>query len=937
MNRPLSEVARLGQSIWYDYIRRGLIESGELARLVEAGDVRGVTSNPAIFEKAIAGSTDYDAAIAALEAEGDRDAKTLYEALAIQDVQRAADVLRALYDRTEGRDGYVSLEVSPHLARDVQGTVNEARRLWIAIGRPNVMIKVPATEEGIAALPKIVQEGINTNLTLLFSREAFERVALAYQDGLEQRVEAGLDLSRIASVASFFVSRIDSAVAAALGERMPESLRGRVAIANAKLAYARWNQLTTSPRWSSLAARGAMPQRLLWASTGSKDPAMRDVVYVEELIGPQTVNTVPVATLDAFREHGVAKLTLEGGVEAAKATLQSLQGLGVSLEDVCAKLLDQGLAAFDEAFDKLLGAVERKRQATLGALINRQKASLPASLASSVTATSAQWTREGKVRRLWARDPSLWTRGDEARWMGWLDVPDDQLAHRAALDEVSEDARRQGFAQVVVLGMGGSSLCPDVLRTTFGRIEGRPELLVLDSTDPAQIRALEERVDLARCLFVVSSKSGSTLEPNVFMEYFFDRVGGATGDGKAGAHFVAITDPGSAVEKEARARGFRAVYHGVPSIGGRYSALSNFGMVPAALMGLDAPAFIERAGHMVQACGACVPAEQNPGVSLGVVLGEAAKQGRDKLTIVASSRIASFGAWLEQLVAESTGKLGKGIIPVDRERVGPPSVYGDDRLFAYLRLDDEPASELDASMEALARAGHPLVTISIADPSELGEEFFRWEIATAVAGSVLGINPFDQPDVEASKVATRKLTKEYEEAGRLPAEHPFFEERGIKLYSDAANVRALGRHGSLAEYLGAHLARLGPGHYLGLLAYVDMGEAHDVHLQAIRHRVRDTRRVATCLGYGPRLLHSTGQAYKGGPNTAVFLQVTCDDARDLLIPGRRLSFGAVKAAQARGDFDVLAERGRRVLRVHLGADVAAGLTQLRAAIEQALA
>jgi transaldolase/glucose-6-phosphate isomerase len=937
MRNPIAEVTRLGQSIWYDYIRRGLLDSGELARLVEEGDVRGVTSNPAIFEKAIAGSSDYDDAIRKLLVEGDRDAKKLFEILAIEDVQCAADILRPLYDQSAGRDGYVSLEVSPHLARDVETTVEEACRLWGMIARPNAMIKIPATEQGIAALPKLVLAGVNTNLTLLFSRRTFERVALAFQDGLEQRVQAGFDLSRVSSVASFFVSRIDSAIAASLGSRMPGSLRGKVAIANAKLAYARWKELFATPRWAALATLGARSLRLLWASTGSKDPTLRDVWYIEELIGPNTVNTVPVATLDAFRQHGVARPTLEADLDGAKRTLDSLSDFGISLDEVCTRLLEQGLTLFNDAFDRMLGAVEQKRQAALGPLINRQRTSLPATLQRRVADTLANWTQDGKLRRLWARDSSLWTGSDEANWMGWLDVADDQLAHRAAFDQAASDAKEQNPSHVVVLGMGGSSLCPDVLRATFGKILGWPELVVLDSTDPAQIANVEARIDPTRSLFLVSSKSGTTLEPNLFMQYFLHRVADAVGTEKAPRRFAAITDPESALEREARARSFRAIYHGYASIGGRYSALSNFGMVPAALMGLDAPEFIERAGRMLHACASSVPVEQNPGVGLGVVMGEAAKGGRDKLTIVASERIASFGAWLEQLVAESTGKGGKGIIPIDREGVGAPAVYGEDRLFVYLRLYDESSADLDARMVALERAGQPVVTISIASPMDLGEEFFRWEMATAVAGSVLGINPFDQPDVEASKIATRKLTEEYEETGRLPAETPFFEEHGLKLYADAGNMRSLGRRSSLVEYLAAHLARLGVGDYFGVLAYVPMIAAHDVHLQAMRHRVRDARRVATCLGYGPRFLHSTGQAYKGGPNSGVFLQVTCEDARDLRIPKRRLSFGVVKAAQARGDFDVLTERHRRALRIHLGPDVSGGLALLRAAVEQALA
>jgi transaldolase/glucose-6-phosphate isomerase len=488
--------------------------------------------------------------------------------------------------------------------------------------------------------------------------------------------------------------------------------------------------------------------------------------------------------------------------------------------------------------------------------------------------------------------------------------------------------------------MGGSSLCPEVWRETFGKVPGSPELLVLDSTDPAQVKAREEQIDMKHTLFIVSSKSGSTLEPNIFKAYFFDRVKQAVGTEHAGSRFIAITDPGSNLEKEAKADGFRHIYPGVKSIGGRYSALSNFGMVPAAVLGLDFERLLDEAERMLHACAPGVPAADNPGLALGTILGVAATRGIDKLTLAASPGIYDLGAWLEQLIAESTGKDGKGIIPVDRERLAPPAAYGDDRLFVYVRLDEAPDAAQDAAVDALEKAGRPVVRIHVATKYDLAEEFVRWEIATAIAGAILRINPFNQPDVEASKVATRALTSEYEKTGKLPSEAPFFEGEGVKLFADAANAEALGKaagSGSLGAYLRAHLGRIGAGDYFALLGYVAMNESHESALQTSRHRVRDRKRVATCLGFGPRFLHSTGQLYKGGPSTGVFLQVTCDDARDLPVPGQKYTFGLVKAAQARGDFQVLAERGRRALRVHLGPDVAAGLRALDAAIAKALA
>ncbi|HVS81284.1 MAG TPA: bifunctional transaldolase/phosoglucose isomerase [Pyrinomonadaceae bacterium] len=574
----------------------------------------------------------------------------------------------------------------------------------------------------------------------------------------------------------------------------------------------------------------------------------------------------------------------------------------------------------------------------MAAGINPQSFSLTRSLKEAASATLEEWAASDKVSRLWARDASLWTGADEADWLGWLSIVSEQKKNATRFAKFAEEVADIGFSHVLLLGMGGSSLCPEVFRKTFGKIEGFPELHVLDSTDPAQIKSIETKIDLSNTLFFVSSKSGTTLEPNIFKQYFFERVRQTVGD-KAGDRFIAITDPGSKLRQTAEHDQFRKIFLGVPSIGGRYSALSDFGLAPAAAMGVDVPKFLDRTSEMVAACGPEVSARNNPGVILGAILGVAHNNGRDKVTIIASPGIYDLGAWLEQLIAESTGKNGKGLIPVDRESLSSPETYGDDRMFVYLRLAGDTDASLDVSVDALEDAGQPVVRISVGDVYNLGQEFFRWEIATAVAGSIIGINPFNQPDVEASKVATRKLTEQYEQAGSLPAETPFFEADGVKLFADERNAKNLNdkvKDRSLSGYLRAHLDRVQDGDYFALLAYLEMNDAHESVLRSTRHAVRDRKHVATCLGFGPRFLHSTGQTYKGGPNTGVFLQITCDDAIDLPVPGQKYTFGIVKAAQARGDFEVLAERGRRALRVHLGADVSAGLAQLQEAVRAAL-
>ncbi len=947
---PLRELSKFGQSAWLDYIRRSLITGGELKRLVDEDGLGGVTSNPAIFEKAITGSTDYADALAELQKRKDLDAMGIYEVIAIQDIQDAADILRPVYDRTKMRDGYVSLEVSPFLARDTAGTIKDARRLWKAVNRPNLLVKIPATVEGIPAIEQMISEGINVNVTLLFAQEMYEKVALAYIAGLKKYAAGGGDLSHVSSVASFFISRIDSMVDAMVKAKLKTStdpkeqallrgLQGKVAIANAKLTYRRYKEIFSGSDWDTLAKKGAQTQRVLWASTSTKDPTYSDVLYVEELIGPDTVNTMPPQTLEAFRDHGKPKASLESGLDAAQETMDALGAVGISMKKVTDDLVTQAVKLFAEPFDKLLNAVDAKCKFAAQAEVDAQTFTLPENIAAQLSEAIDDWKMAGKVRRLWARDASLWTGTDEGAWLGWLSVTEDQLAHKQHLEEVAKDVKSAGFKYALLLGMGGSSLCPEVFDKTFGKIDGYPQLFVLDSTDPAQVKALESKVDLANTVFIVSSKSGTTLEPNIFKQYFFQRVEQTLGAGKAGSRFIAITDPGSKFEQVAQADGFRHIFHGIPSIGGRYSALSDFGMVPAAVMGIDALRFLDRADVMAIACSACLPVDKNPGVQLGLVLGVAAKNGRDKVTLITSPGIWDFGAWLEQLLAESTGKEGKGLIPVDREALGAPEVYGNDRVFAYIRLENGADPAQDKAVDALAKAGHPVIRIALSDIYNLGQEMFRWEIATAVAGSVIGINAFNQPDVEASKIETRKLTTEYEKTGTLPPESPILSENGIDLFTDQANATALasaaGSDKTLVGYLRAHLNRLKAGDYFALLGYVEMNDAHHKTLDSIRTNVRDHKRVATCLGFGPRFLHSTGQAYKGGPNSGVFLQVTCNDKADIAVPGQKFTFGVVKAAQARGDFQVLADRKRRALRVHLH-DVESGLAALQAAIAKVL-
>jgi transaldolase/glucose-6-phosphate isomerase len=857
---PLFRLRDFGQSAWLDYIRRGLITSGGLKRLLDEFAITGVTSNPSILNKAITGSTDYDDALRSLVESGERDPKAIYLRLAIEDIGMTADVLRPIYDDRKGGDGFISLELSPHLARDTEATIEEGLSLFGELARHNVMIKVPGTSEGMSAIEELTRQGVNVNVTLLFDVKAYEGAALAYMAGLERRLEDGQPIENVSSVASFFVSRVDTAVDALLAEESP--LRGKVAVANAKKAYRLFRRLFSGPRWERLAAAGGRLQRPLWASTGTKNPKYSDVLYVEELIGADTVNTMPESTLKAFADHGQVRSAppaLEADLDEAEITIDVLPQLGVDLDEVLDRLLEDGLVSFQKDFEKLLGGIEAKCERVVS--VEEQPPVSLGSLAKPLEKRLSRLVEAGVPRRVWALDHTVWKPDptEITNRLGWLGLPEKMHEHMDQLSEFADGCA--GFERIVLLGMGGSSLAPEVFSTTFGGMT----LTVLDTTHPEAVLAAEEGGELRSTLFIVASKSGGTVETLSQFAYFFDKV-------QDGSRFVAITDPGTPLEGLARARGFRRVFLNPPDIGGRYSALSYFGLVPAALIGVDVHALLHSAEEMACACADFVPVADNPGLWLGALIGEAAKAGRDKLTLLIPDEVAAFGAWLEQLIAESTGKEGTGIVPVEGEPPGPADVYGRDRLFVSLGVDT---------------ALEPSVVIPFDGADKLGAEFFRWEFATAVAGHVLGIHPFDQPNVQEAKDATRRLL----EADALP----------VEAHSD----------------LGALLKEVEPGDYLAIQAYLPRTPDNKTRLEAARLKLRDRLRVATTVGFGPRFLHSTGQLHKGGPATGVFIQVVDEPELDVQIPGKPYTFRRLLDSQSAGDLQALRDRGRRVARVRL--------------------
>ncbi|MDX1413233.1 MAG: bifunctional transaldolase/phosoglucose isomerase [Candidatus Promineifilaceae bacterium] len=907
----IHELNNLGQSIWYDNIRRGLITDGGMQKLIDIGVV-GVTSNPSIFEKAIAKSDDYDDDLQQLVQDG-KNAGQIYEALAIEDIANTADLLYPVYEETNGLDGYVSLEVDPTLAHDTEGTISEARRLFATLGRPNVMIKVPATPEGVPAIETLIGDGININVTLLFSNDNYRDVALAYKAGLEQLAANGGDLSRVASVASFFVSRVDSMVDKALEAIDNKELQGKIAIANAKIAYTIYEDLFSGNDWQQLVEQGARPQRLLWASTSTKNPNYPDVLYLDELIGPDTVNTVPPSTLDSFIDHGTVEITLTVDVDEARRQINALPQLGVDLDNITAQLQADGVASFAKAFESLMQSIESKRRNLLA-----QRLDMQFSLGEyeALVESGLQDIRDKDiVDRIWSSDHTVWKPepGEITNRLGWLDVMTEMENNIPILKAFVSAVQSDGYTTAVLLGMGGSSLAPEVFSKTFGVQPGYLNLIVLDSTDPGAVLRVERQIDLDKTLFIVATKSGGTAETLSFFKYFYNQVANDVGQETAGEHFAAITDPGSSLVDLAEKYNFRTTFLNNPNIGGRYSALSYFGLVAASLLGIDLESLLDSA--RIAACSAggqdCIAGENNIATKLGVAMGELALAGRDKLTLVSSPRLASFGDWVEQLIAESTGKEGKGILPVVGEEVGAPDVYGPDRFFIHLHLHDDDT--YDQQVQALQDAGHPVVRVPLHNLNDLGALFFIFEFATVVAGQRLSIQPFDQPNVEAAKVMARQMIAAYEESGNLPEEETI----------DASPLR-------LQQF--CEQAR--PGDYIALQAYVNPTEATDKALAALRNYLRSKTRLAVTVGYGPRFLHSTGQLHKGDGGNGLFVQMTAAMPEDAAIPDEAgktessMTFGVLKESQALGDGAALRQGNRRVIHFDLGDDAAEGIRSL---------
>ncbi len=938
----LIDLLYCGQSYWLDNLTRKKITSGELSKRVTEQGLRGITSNPSIFNKAISESSDYDNQIKELVKNG-KNAQQIYAALTIKDVQDACDLLNSVYVQSYETDGFVSLEVSPTLARDTQGTIEEARALSKAVGRQNCLIKIPGTKEGLPTIEQMLYEGININITLIFSIERYNEVAQAHIRAIERRVTEGKPVNNIISVASIFISRIDTLTDQLIENYIhpheenkelnrPELLLGKSGIATARLVYQNFKEIFNKDTWKRLESKGAHIQRPLWASTSNKDPLYNDLRYVNPLIGQNTITTLPDETIKALSDHGVLKKnTIEEGIEQARQLFIDLRTLGIDIDFVTKQLENEGIQKFATSYNKLISDLANKRLKILGDEISPQQISY-GSLEKEINAASVSLDEKQVGRLLFAKDPYLWETDQEqakgiSQRLGWLTSPDYFLKIADKLNLFTLTVKEEGFKHAVLLGMGGSSLCSEVAREVFETGKGYLQLHVLDNTDPAAIIDLEKKIDLEKTLFIVASKSGNTEETLSFFHYFYDLVEKKKKN-NPGNNFVAITDEGTPLTNIAEQYNFKETFINPSDMGGRYSVLSYFGLLPMVLMGIDITAILTSAIQMKNSCEA-IPVTSNPGINLGVVLGVCQKNGRDKLTFVLSPSISSFGYWAEQLFAESTGKEGKGLIPVSGETVGDTNVYGNDRVFIYLQLASDTNENEESKVKALEDAGHPVIRIKISDKAALGGEYYRFEVAVAIAGMIMGINPFDQPNVEESKQNTRQLLEAWKKTGSFKKSQPLIKTDIVSIYGGKKTEMLASRsHDSVTDFIKNFTEHARTNDYIALLPYFLMTPNRTKALQKWRRKLRDELKVATTLLNGPRYLHSTGQLHKGGPDTGLYIILIGDEENELTIPGEKFGFKTLHMAQALGDFRSLDDKGRRVIRIHLGKNIDTGLDKL---------
>jgi transaldolase/glucose-6-phosphate isomerase len=924
VSNKIERILELGQSIWYDNIQRCIIRNGELKEMIQRGEIRGLTSNPCSFRKAISDSNDYDTAIAPMALAG-WNCEKIFSQLSVEDIRDAASLFTELYVQTDGKDGYVSLEINPSFSHETEKIVAEARKTWTAVNRPNLMVKIPATESGISAVRQLVSAGINVNSTLIFSEEQYIKAAEAYISGLEDRIASGQPINKIQSVASVYVCWIDSKIDPLLEKIITEGseeqaaiareLKGKVGIANCQRIYRQFKKIFSGERFNALQKKGATIQRPLWAATGCKNDQYSDTIYIDSLIGENTISSVDPETLKAALDHGCIKAGLPASDNEIDLVFSKLASIGISLQNITEELQEEGVNTFENAFNSMLGDLNKRSDILKKSL---------GDLYDPVMSNFKKIEENSILPRIFAKDPTVWTFDIQAypeirNRLGWLDAHMNTAKNIEEFRSILKSLKENGIRKVLLLGMGGSSLAPEVMALTFKEISDL-KLEIVDSTDPGQVLEADHSHPTSETVYIISSKSGGTAEVRALLDYFYQRAKDTLGE-KAGSHFIAITDPGTQLERIAKELNFRNIVLSDPAVGGRFSAITPFGVLPATLIGIDPAIVLEKVNAIAKKSTPSNPVASNEGAALGVYMGTAALLGRDKFTILTDPELESFGSWLEQLIAESSGKNGKGIIPVDIEPQTDPSVYAKDRAFVYIQTSGTQCDFIDQLM----KVGQPVLTIKLNDLPDLFAEFYRWEIAISVACSLLEVNAFDQPNVQDSKNRTVAKINEYKEKGVLSEPEVLWEKDGVKVFyslAEAANEtlkKELAAAKNPAEFISKFLTIAHSGEdYVAINAYLPRNEDMLHKLQSLRKEILKQTACATTLGFGPRFQHSTGQLHKGGANNGVFIQIVANSPTDVEIPNEGMTFAVLERAQALGDFEALMAVNRRAVRIDLG-------------------
>lgn len=893
----------IGQSIWLDSISRDMILNNTLSNLIEKYEITGLTSNPTIFENAILNSNTYDESIKIVSKKF-KNLDDIAYSLMIEDIQRACDLLKKIFEKTNKNDGYVSIEIPPTID-ETNSIIDCAIKIWEMVDRENLMIKIPATKNGIKAEEELIKRGINVNMTLIFSPQAYKEVVKSYLSALNWRLENKLD-GNVFSVASFFVSRIDTEINKILTELSTQNqdiekrneiifMRGKAAISVSLITYDIYLKSFFTDEFKKYREAGFKPQKLLWASTSTKDPSLRDTIYMDELCLPNTINTVPQHTIFSFFDHGKINTDdISLRINQAYETYNRLTNYSINWSEIFDKLLNDGIKKFIDSYKNILNSIEKKIKTLETEIITMQLFN------SSIKKIISEIEKNSFIERLFSKDHTLWKTDPTSakiikNSLGWINLPKEMINKIDEINQFKKEIINEGFKYVVLLGMGGSSLAAEVILNIFGN-DKKVKLFVLDSTNPDWILRLSQKIEITKTLFIVSSKSGTTLETITHFKYFYNLI--KKKKQKPGKNFIAITDNSTPLQEMAKKYGFRKIFINPSDIGGRFSALSYFGLIPASFTSIDIKSFLKKSQEALDE----LKTKNPPSIVLGSFLAASYLNGRDKLTIILPKKLERFGLWIEQLIAESTGKEGKGILPIIDTEVYDISSYSNDRFFVVINLKD--FKENEEKIEMLIKNGHPVLRIFLNDIYDIGKEFYRWEIATSLAGYMMKINPFDQPDVQFTKDFTKKILSSPKT------------ELKADIITKNWDVYLANIENEERSLIWSIIKNLKENGYIALCSYLDENEKTLNMLTKIKKLLTERLSIPTISVYGPRYLHSIGQLFKGGKNSGVFIILTSKPKKDIKIIGEDLSFTKICMSQAKGDFLAMKEKGRTCVMIY---------------------